>query len=329
MGGSSSTLGKKSTTQDVLSHFKADLSGKTALVTGAASGLGLETVKALTSVGCKVFATARNVAAGTDTIKKELAGGAGASSPYAGRFELVTVVPLNLEDLASVRALPGLVPGDLDYVILNAGIMALEQRETTAAGFEKQVGVNHFAHHLLVSLLRPRLVARKDAPSRVVYLSSLAHKRGSVDVANLHFQEGRTYDAWKAYGQSKKANMLEARELADQLATEAPHVTAFSVHPGIIATNLARHMTMLRNPIVSFIFYNFVLDKSIAQGAATTVFACLAPGLESGAYLADCAPALADAEGTDAGKTLRKALWAETERQLAVAAAAAAAAKPE
>ena len=253
MGASSSTsaLGKSSTARDVVTHFSADLTGKTALVTGAASGIGLETVKALTSAGCRVIATARDVPSGEATIAAYLSA---TPSPYAGNPALVTVLPLNLERLASVRALAAAAqaaaPEGFSLVVLNAGIMALPARETTPAGFEKQIGVNHFAHHLLVSLLRPALVARADKPARIVYVSSLAHARGSVDVADLHFAKGRAYSPWVAYGQSKKANMLEARELADQLRASAPHITVASLHPGVIATNLARHMTMLNNFLV-------------------------------------------------------------------------------
>jgi NAD(P)-dependent dehydrogenase (short-subunit alcohol dehydrogenase family) len=186
MGASSSTaLGKSSTAREVVAHFNASLAGKVALVTGAASGIGLETVKALTSAGCRVLATARDVPAGERLIAAELAGGDAAASAWAGNMALVKVLPLELERLASVRALAAAVqaeaPGGLDFVVLNAGIMALPALERTGAGFEKQLGVNHFAHHLLVSLLRPSLVAR-TAPVRVVYVSSLAHKRGSVDV---------------------------------------------------------------------------------------------------------------------------------------------------
>ena len=247
---SSSALGKSSTARDVVTHFAADLTGKTALVTGASSGIGLETVKALTSAGCRVIATARDVPAGEAAIAAYLS----APSPYAGNPALVTVLPLNLERLASVRALAAAAqaaaPEGFSLVVLNAGIMALPARETTPAGFEKQIGVNHFAHHLLVSLLRPALVARADRPARIVYVSSLAHARGGVDVADLHFAKGRAYSPWVAYGQSKKANMLEARELADQLRASAPHITVASLHPGVIATNLARHMTILNNFLV-------------------------------------------------------------------------------
>ena len=141
---------------------------------------------------------------------------------------------------------------------------------------------------------------------------------------DLHFAKGREYKDWTAYGQSKKANMLEARELADQLRSEAPHVTVASLHPGIIATNLARHMTMLRNPLVRWIFSTFIVDKSIAQGAATTLFACLSPAVVSGEYYSDCALGPVDEEGRDAGGAKRKALWLATEAQLKAAAEAGA-----
>ncbi len=142
--------------------------------------------------------------------------------------------------------------------------------------------------------------------------------------SDLHFSKGRVYNDWAAYGQSKKANMLEARELADQLRAEAPHVTVASLHPGIIVTNLARHMTMLNYSLVRWIFSTFIVDKSIAQGAATTLYACLSPDVVSGEYYSDCAVGPADAEGLDEGKTLRKALWQATEEQLKAAAEAGA-----
>lgn len=254
MGSSTSTLGKKSSAQEVVALLGSSLKGKTALVTGAASGIGLETVKAFTSAGCRVLATARDVGAAERIIAAEFAGGPSANTPYTGDVSLVKVLPLDLERLSSIRALAAAAeaeaPEGLDFCVLNAGIMALPELATTPCGFEKQIGTNHFGHHLLVSLLRPALVARTSKPARIVYLSSLAHNRGNVDVADLHFSKGRKYTPWGAYGQSKKANMLEARELADQLRTEAPHITVASVHPGVIATNLGRHMTMLNNPVV-------------------------------------------------------------------------------
>ena len=331
----SSGLGKHSSALDVVNHFAAAanvapgslLAGKTALVTGAASGIGTETVKALSFAGCRVLATARDATAGDAHIKAYVASPA---DGYAGNPSLVTTLAVELADLASVKALAAAAQAAapvLDFVVLNAGIMALPSREETAAGFEKQLGVNHMAHHLLVSLLRERLVGQ-PAGARVVFLSSLAHKRGSVDVADLHFARGRAYTPWTAYGQSKKANMLDAKELSDQLAST--QVAAVSVHPGVIATNLARSIPFLQGASVGAVlargvFGAFIVDKTIPQGAATTLYGCLEPRLAEpalrGSYLVDCAVAVPDAEGEDAGKTLRKALWAATEEQLAAALA--------
>lgn len=153
----------------------------------------------------------------------------------------------------------------------------------------------------------------------------LQHARiHALQQEDLHFAKGRVYSDWGAYGQSKKANMLEARELADQLRAEAPHVTVASLHPGIIQTNLARHMTMLRNPLVRWIFSTFIVDKSIGQGAATTLFACLSPAVVSGEYYSDCAVGAADVEGRDEARVKRRALWLATEEQLKAAAEAGA-----
>ena len=124
-----------------------------------------------------------------------------------------------------------------------------------------------------------------------------------------------------AYGQSKLANLLEAKELADQLVSTK--VCAVSVHPGIIRTNLARHMELLKNPIVTFLFENLVVDKSIPQGASTTLYACLEPSLDQpelrGSYLADCSPAIPNDAGKDADKKVRRALWELTEREIQAA----------
>lgn len=142
---------------------------------------------------------------------------------------------------------------------------------------------------------------------------------GGVDLSDLHFKHGRAYSAWTAYGQSKKANMLHARELADQLAGEAPHVVPVSLHPGVIVTNLARHMGL--SSVTSALFSTLIADKSIAQGASTTLYAALAPDVVPGAYLADCAPCGADAEGEDKGGLLRRALWAATAKDVEAAIA--------
>lgn len=149
MGSSHSSLHKKSTARDVIEHFAAAsgasaatlLAGKTALVTGGNSGIGLETVKALSFAGCRVIATSRDVAAGQRIIASELSGAGAPHSPYAGNSDLVTVLPLDLESLSSIRELASAVASEpLDFVIFNAGIMALPKREETSCGWEKQIG---------------------------------------------------------------------------------------------------------------------------------------------------------------------------------------------
>ena len=327
---SPTVLNKRSNAIDVIAHFAAAasaspstfLDGKMALVTGGNSGLGLETVKALSSAGCRVIMTSRDVVAGQRAVTAELGSSDPRSTPYAGRSELVTVMEMDLESLPSIKALADAVAGQpLDYVIFNAGIMALEKREETSNGWEKQIGTNGHGHFYLASLLRPQLVARKE-PSRVIWLSSLAHSYGKVIVSDLHYSKGRKYSAWYAYGQSKKVNMLHARELADQLTAEAQqHVVPVSLHPGVIQTNLGRHISLAKNPLVKMILTNFVVDKNIGQGAATTIYAALCPTLTPGGYYSDCALAKADKEGEDVEKTLRKALWKVTESDIATALA--------
>ena len=212
----------------------------------------------------------------------------------------------------------------LHFLVLNAGIMALPARTDAAGGrgWEKQIATNHFGHHLLVSLLRPALLAQAPVPARVVFLSSLAHRMAALDVGDLHFAR-RPYSAWGAYGQSKLANLLDAKELADQLA--GSNIAACSVHPGVIQTNLSRHILsdglLARGALA--VLGPLVFDKSVPQGAATSVFACLAPEAVGGAYLADCAVAepLTEA-GRDTDGSLRRALWKATEEQLQAALAA-------
>ena len=201
-----SALGKKSTAADVIATLKPDLSGKVAIVTGGNSGIGVETVKALASAKCKVILACRNVAAGK----------AARENMYT-RYD-IDVEELDLNDLASVKAFADRV-ATVDLLVLNAGIMALNQKELTVDGFEKQIGVNHFGHAYLTRLLRPKLEARGTAaaPSRVVVVASTAHgfaaKEWTAQDLDLDFKQVK-YSPWGAYGNSKLANILFAKALA-------------------------------------------------------------------------------------------------------------------
>ena len=156
-------------------------------------------------------------------------------------------------------------------------------------------------------------------PSRVVSLSSKAHAWGTVELGDLHYKNGRAYSPWGAYGQSKAANILMIRALADRLGPSS-NITCLSVHPGVIKTNLARNVfTPLLESLIGWMIY----DKTIEQGAATTLTACLDPALTaaSGAYLSDCVVVETSEHCRDESKALRSGLWKATEADLAAALA--------
>lgn len=151
----------------------------------------------------------------------------------------VVVKALDLNSLASVKAFAQdflATEQRLDFLVLNAGIMALPKKECTDAGFEKQIGVNHFGHFYLTKLLLDKMKSTPDTAGRIVVLSSSAHNMGKVVVSDLHYTKGRAYAGWEAYGQSKLANLLFAKGLADRL--KGTSLTAVSIHPGVIKTNL-------------------------------------------------------------------------------------------
>ncbi len=249
------------------------LAGKTFLVTGSNSGLGLETIRVLGLRGASVIAAART----EEKAKDAYAGFQGTFSPIA----------CELSNPASVHACVASLKGrgnPLDGIICNAGIMALPKLET-AHGYELQFFTNHIGHFILVNGLLDLLT---DS-GRVVVLSSEAHRRApqdTIEFDNLHGQKG--YAPWTAYGQSKMANILFTRELAKRLA--GTKKTANALHPGVIKTNLVRSMTSLAG-VVMGIATPLVL-KSIPEGTATQVYCATHPSLDgvSGEYFSDCNP---------------------------------------
>ena len=179
-----------------------------------------------------------------------------------------------------------------------------------------------------MDLLYPRLVAG-GAKARVVTLASTAHTFGAIDLDDLHYGKGRTYAPWAAYGQSKLANILFAKGLANRLKADghADKVTSVSLHPGVIRTNLWKE-TPVKIGIVAWLSDRLIMDKSIPQGAATTIWAALAPNVDSlpqGSYLSDCAVAtLKVPQALD--EDLVATFWKQTAQQIKTALSKAAAA---
>jgi len=273
----SNTWGAASTADEVMAGV--DLSGKVALVTGASGGLGAETARVFARAGATVLMAAR------DAEKN-----AGAIAAIRAQLPAARLLPvaLDLADLDSVRRCAQTVLAlqpRIDLLINNAGIMWGPLRRT-AEGCELHFGTNHIGHFLLTLLLAPALLAA--APARVVVLSSLAHKQASVDFDDPHYLR-RPYEERLAYSQSKTANALFAVGLARRLRGFG--ITANALHPGAIATELMRNMPAADlAQLEARTRAAGVTLKTVAQGAATQVWAAVAPELRdvSGRYLADC-----------------------------------------
>jgi len=290
--GAERSFGADSTTSEVVTGI--DLGGRLALVTGASGGLGAETARALASAGAEIVLAVRDVAKGegvADSIR---------SSVEGARIE---VRELELSVPSSVRAFAkGFLTEhpSLNILVNNAGVMACPLART-AEGREMQFATNHLGHFLLTCLLAPAL--RAGAPSRVVNLSSAGHRFSPVLFDDIHF-ESSEYDKWVAYGQAKTANVLFTCGLERRLGDQGVH--ALAVHPGVIMTELARHLDaddikqlMEGNPEGEPLRF-----KTPECGAATSTWAASAPELEGrgGLYLEDCQIAqLNDSETSTSG----------------------------
>jgi len=269
------------------------LKGKTALVTGGNAGIGLETVKALASAGCRVLLCSRSVSAAKEAVQSEITK-EGLDGTYKASDSNIVVKQLDLEDLDSIRKLAEDVLATeqrLDLLINNAGIMSLPTLQRTAAGWEKQMAVNHFGHAVLTKRLLP-LMLKSNAPGRVIALASTAHRFSSQKLLMdpVYSKPDTRYTPWGAYGDSKMANLLWAKGLAKDLEAQGNgRITAVSVHPGVVRTALWNQSPVNR------LFSLFVGDRNVPEGAASTVWAAVAPRVATaemrGAYISDCAPA--------------------------------------
>jgi NAD(P)-dependent dehydrogenase (short-subunit alcohol dehydrogenase family) len=256
-----------------------DQSGRTALVTGANSGLGLHTALELARKGARVLMAVRTPAKGEQALARVRGEVPGAS---------VELLPLDLASLASVRTAAAEVASRapvLDLLVDNAGVMAVP-RTVTADGFETQLGTNHLGHFALTGLLLPQLLAA--AAPRVVVVSSTAHRTGKIAFDDL--QGERSYSRWGAYGQSKLANLLFARELQRRAGDR---LLVAAAHPGYAATNLQSG----QGNVVLEAFMrvgNLVVAQSDAQGAWPSLYAATMPDVRRGDYWG---PALAEVRG--------------------------------
>lgn len=313
-----SRFGARSTALEVVEGL--DLSGRQVVVTGAAGGVGAETVRALAAAGADV----------TLAVRRPEQGDALAAQLRAERPSVrLHVARLDLDDLAGVArfARDWSASGrPLHALVCNAAIMACPLARTPQ-GWESQLATNHVGHFALVQGLLPAL--RAAAPSRVVVLSSIGHRLSPVVFDDLHF-ERRPYDKWLAYGQAKTANALTA--VGVHLRHGADGITANAVHPGGIMTGLQKHLSIEEMRAMGWLDAEdrpIAVFKSTAQGAATSVWAATAPELEGrgGRYLEDCAEGLPATPGSRISGWLPHArdpeaatrLWETTERMLAQA----------
>jgi len=226
------------------------LDGRTVLVTGANSGIGLMAARELGRAGARVVLAVRDPARGER-----------AAATVPGERE---VRRLDLADLASVRAFAAGWDGEIDVLINNAGVMATPERRTTD-GFELQIGTNHLGPFALTNLLLPRIT------DRIVTVSSGAHRMGRIRLDDLNWERGG-YQRWRAYGQSKLANLLFTLELQRRLDEAGSPLRAVAAHPGWSATNLQHHTdSRLQDAVLAL--GNRVIAQSDEMGALPTLYA--------------------------------------------------------
>ncbi|MEU9802396.1 oxidoreductase [Streptomyces sp. NPDC051000] len=263
-----------------------DQSGRTAVVTGANSGIGLVAARELARAGAGVVLACRSAARGRAAAVRLRAEVPGAD---------VEFMPLDLADLGSVREFARAWSqrhDTLDLLVNNAGVMALPYGRT-ADGFESQFGVNHLGHFALTGLLMPRILAAGDG-ARIVNLSSAFHALGDIDREDLNAERG--YRRWIAYGRSKTANLLFTHELSRRLAAAGSGIVTAAAHPGYASTNLhvaaaprAGRTLTSRIAVAANAGVNAVGIAVVAQsaeaGALPTLYAATAPGVRPDAFI--------------------------------------------
>jgi NAD(P)-dependent dehydrogenase (short-subunit alcohol dehydrogenase family) len=271
-------FGAESTAAEVVEGI--DITGKRAIVTGAASGIGIETARALAGAGAAVTIAVRNTAVG-ETVAADIRSSTG--------NDQVAVESLELTDRASIDAFVAGWDGPLDILVNNAGVMAIQELTRTDRGYEMQFATNHLGHFALALGLHDALAAAEGA--RIVSVSSSGHLRSPVVFDDLHY-DFRDYDPFGAYGQSKTANVLFAVEAPRRWADDG--ITANSLMPGGIATPLQRHVLEADPDYMKRATERYERAgkalKTPEQGAATSVMLAASPRLDGvgGRYFEDC-----------------------------------------
>jgi WW domain-containing oxidoreductase len=287
-------FGRRSTADEVAAA--CDLSGKTALVTGANTGIGFETARALSSRGARTILACRNPDTGNDAVARIRA-----RHPEAD----VELAVLDLASLDRIRRFAAGFTGKLHILVCNAGLFGGGYHETED-GFERTVGVCHIGHFLLTMLLLRRLEAAGAA--RVVVVSSHAHRylrRLDFDCLPL---SSKTHSNLRAYGQAKLCNILFAKECQRRYADRG--MTALSLHPGTLLTGIVRNS--MAGKVAMRLARPFT--RNLAQGAATSVYCAAYPGLEryGGEYFVDCRPGPSSRESSD--PEVARRLWQQSEK---------------
>ena len=287
-----------------------DQGGRTAVITGANSGIGFETAKELAAHGATVILACRDEAKGRDAAERITAAVPGAS---------VDVVQLDLASLASVREAAERIRSRrprLDLLINNAGLM-MPPSGRTEDGFELQIGTNHLGHFALTGRLLDLLLAAPG--SRIVTVSSFGHRQGRIDLDDLSFDR-REYRRGAAYGQSKLANIMFTYELQRRLAEAGAKTIAVTLAPGAVPTELQRHVSD-RTRLLGDFLMRTLGQPDAATGALSTLRAATDPAAKGGEYYAPDGfmgwkghPAAAQSSSRSRDTDIQRRLWAESER---------------
>ena len=290
-------------------NIKKDLKGQVIIVTGSNTGIGKETARVLASMGATIILACRDVKK-TEFVVEELKRNTDNQN--------IEFIRLDLSELKSIREFAEEFKRrhqKLNILINNAGVMMIPQRTLTKDGFEMQFGTNHVGHFYLTSLLIDPL--KKSAPSRIINLSSLAHLHGKMNWKDLMYEKG--YNHTIAYGQSKLANVLFTKELQRRYGELG--INSYSVHPGVVSTELTRYMDdqWFLKVVMKYVGNPFIrtFGKTALQGAQTSLYCALEDldKLKAGGYYKDCKLATENKLVKDEENA--KKLWDITEKLIA------------